>query len=257
MRLKDRVAIVTGGSSGIGRGIALELAGEGARVVVADIREAARVGKYYETEPRAPTAEQINADGGEAMYVQTDVADAGQVEAMIAAAVERFGGLDILVSNAGMAMSGTSQSLTIDDWDHGMAVLLRAAFVGTKFAAPHLKRSDQGRIIHITSVWATRGGCSPVYTAAKAGLDNLARDSAMELAKDSVTVNTIRPGFVETAIQDYLTPEQIDTFRERHPLPRFGTPRDIGRAVVFLASDDGSWITGETLTVDGGLTCPL
>ncbi len=246
-RLQGKVAWISGGTSGIGEAAAELFAEEGAAVAI--------VGRRGELGQEI--ADRIAKAGGQAIATACDVAKADQVRDSIEKTVAAFGRLDIVVNNAGMAMSGTSQSLTVDDWDHGMAVLLRAAFVGTKFAAPHLKRSDQGRIIHITSVWATRGGCSPVYTAAKAGLDNLARDSAMELAKDSVTVNTIRPGFVETAIQDYLTPEQIDAFRDRHPLPRFGTPRDIGRAVVFLASDDGSWITGETLTVDGGLTCPL
>ena len=257
MRLKERVAIVTGGSSGIGRGISLEVAREGARVVVADIQEVPKIGKFHETELQAPTAEVINRDGGEAIFVETDVGDEGAVEHLVERAVERFGGLDIVVNNAGIIAPGDTQELTVEMWDRVIGVNLRSIFLATKFAVPHLKRSAAGRIVNIASVHAFAGGGGPAYAPAKAGVVNLTRDSAVELAADNITVNAVCPGYIETPIQDYLTEEVIEQCKEDTPLPRLGLPRDIGRAVVFFASDDAEWGTGTALPVDGGWLAPI
>ena len=154
-------------------------------------------------------------------------------------------------------MPGTSQEISVEDWDHVVGVDLRATFLATKFALPHIQRSQAGRIINIASVHAFGGGGGPPYAAAKAGVVNLTRDTAVEVGTDGITVNAICPGYIETPIQDYLTEEQIENTRKGTPLPRFGTPRDIGRACVFLASDDASWITGTALPVDGGLQASL
>ena len=252
MLLQHRVAIVTGASSGIGRGIALELAREGAAVAVADIREDPKVGIYHETEPQPPTAAVIAELGGRALFVPTDVADERQLETLVERTAGEFGGLDIVVNNAGITTLADLQHLALEDSDRVMAVKLRAAFVATKLAVPHLKRSTAGRIIHIASVHAYGGGGSAPYAASKAALVNLARDTALELGAHGITCNAICPGYIETAIQDYMTPQQVEEARQRTALPRFGTPRDIGRAVVFLASADGEWITGSSLLVDGG-----
>lgn len=257
MILKGRVALVTGGSSGIGRGICLEFAREGARVVVADIRETPKQGKYYEKEPALPTAAQIAQEGGQALFVQADLAQEGAVRQLIEQGSAHFGGLDILVNNAGVFIPGSSQELSVADWDRVVGVNLRGVFLATRFALPHLKKSKAGRIINIASVHAFGGGSGPVYASAKAGVVNLTRDTAIEAGPDGVTVNAICPGAVETPIQDYLTPEIIEEVKRRTPLRRFGTPRDIGRACVFLASDDAAWITGAALLVDGGLTAPV
>ena len=247
MLLKDRIAIVTGGSSGIGRGIALEFAREGARVVVADIQEEPRRGKYHEQDVTTPTVEEIERLGAQGRFIQTDMADDSQVERLIRGTVEHFGGLDTLVNNAGIYIPGSSQETTIADWDKVIGV-----FVATKRAIPHLKQSRFGRVIQIASVHAYGGGAGPSYVAAKAALVNLVRDTALEVGRYGVTVNAICPGYIETAIQDYLTVEQIEACKVRTPLPRLGLPRDIGRAAVFLASDDAEWITGISLVVDGG-----
>ena len=252
MRLQNRVAIVTGASSGIGRGIALELAREGAAVAVADIREDPKIGIYHETEPQPPTAAAIAELGGRALFVPTDVADETQIVALVERTVGELGGLDIVVNNAGITTVADSQQLPLAEFDRIMAVNLRAAFVATKLAVPHLKRSAAGRIIHIASVHAYGGGGSAPYAASKAALVNLARDTALELGPHGITCNAICPGYIETAIQDYMTPQQVEEARRRTALPRFGKPRDIGRAVVFLASEDGEWITGSSLVVDGG-----
>ena len=257
MLLENRIAIVTGGSSGIGRGICLEFAREGARVAVADIQEQPKRGKYHERDVVASTVEEIDNLGGTAIFVQVDMAEETGVEVLVERTVKEFGGLDIVVNNAGIYIPGDSQDLSLDDWDRVVDLNLRAVFATTKFTIPHLRSSAAGRIINIASVHATRGGGGPAYAPAKAGLVNLTRDTAVEVAADGVTANAICPGYIETAIQDYLTPEQIETVRQRTPLPRFVAPKDIGRACVFLASDDASWITGVSLPVDGGWLAPI
>ena len=257
MVLKDRVALVTGASSGIGRGIAVEFAREGANVVVADVQEAPKRGKYHEQDVTTPTVEDVEKLGAQGLFVQTDMSDDSQVDRLIQEAVARFGGLDILVNNAGIHIPGTSQEITIADWDKVVGVNLRAIFVATKLAIPHLTKSQYGRIIQIASVHAFGGGGGPAYASAKAALVNMVRDTALEVGGYGVTSNAICPGYIETAIQDYLTPEQIQEASERTAMPRFGLPRDIGRASVFLASDDAEWITGASLLVDGGYIAGL
>ena len=158
MLLKDRVAIVTGGSSGIGRGICLEFAREGAKVVVADVREAPKRGKYHETDERPPTAQEIERLGAQALFVEGDVAGEGSVRNLIEATVRHFGGIDFLVNNAGIYLPGTSQEISVEDWDRVVGVDLRVVFLATKFALPHIRKSGAGRIINIASVHAFAGG---------------------------------------------------------------------------------------------------
>lgn len=256
-RLEGRIAIVTGGSSGIGRGIALAFAGEGAKVVVADVREEPLRGRYHETDVHTPTVAEIERQGGQGLFVQADVSDEAAIAEVLRRTVERFGGLDILVNNAGIHIPGSSQEISIADWDRVVSLNLRAAFLATKLAIPHLRRSRYGRILHVASVHAYGGGAGPAYAPAKAALVNMARDTALEVGRDGITVNAICPGYIETALQDYLNPEQIDACRQRTPLPRLGRPADIANAAVFLASDDAEWITGTALVVDGGFTAPV
>ena len=252
MVLKDRICIITGGSSGIGRGIALEYAREGARIVIADKRETPLRGKYHETDTTTPTVAEIEKLGAQGIFIQTDVANESQIAAVIQQTLEHFGGLDILVNNAGIHIPGGVQELSIADWDKVVGVNLRGIFVATKLAIPHLKLSKFGRIIQIASVHAYGGGAGPAYAPAKAAVVNMVRDTALEIGPFGITVNAICPGYIETAIQDYLTPDQIEEALKKTALPRFGLPRDIGRAAVFLASDDAEWVTGASLLVDGG-----
>ena len=251
MKLKDRVAIVTGASSGIGRGIALALVQEGAHVVVADIQEAPKKGKYHETDLTTSTVEEVEKLGTKGLFVHADVSDDDAVKNLINRAVSEFGGLDILVNNAGIYIPGGIEETSIADYDKVMGVNLRALYVATKFAMPHLKKPS-GRIIHIASVQAFGGGGGPAYAASKAGVINLTRDNALELAPFGATVNAICPGYIETPIQDYLAQQDIDNCLKKTPLPRLGLPEDIGKAAVFFASDDAAWITGTALPVDGG-----
>ncbi len=257
MRLRDKVAVVTGGSSGIGRGICLEFAREGAHVVVADIQEEPKRGKYHDRDVHTTTVTEVEKLGGQGHFVQTDMGDEGAVRDLLSRSVEHFGGLDILVNNAGITIVGNCQELSVAAWDRIVGVNLKGVFLATKFALPHLKKSQAGRIINIASVHAFHGGSGPAYAPTKAAVVNLTRDTAVEVAADNITVNAICPGYIETPIQDYQTEEQIAAALERTPLPRFGTPRDIGRACVFFASDDAEWITGAALPVDGGWLAPI
>jgi NAD(P)-dependent dehydrogenase (short-subunit alcohol dehydrogenase family) len=252
MLLKDRTAIVTGASSGIGRGIAIELAREGANVVVADIQEAPKKGKWHDQDVTTPTAEECAILGAKSLFVKTDTSSETDMRHLIDHTVETFGGLDILVSNAGIHIPGGSQDLSVEDWDKVMGVNLRGVYLGTRFAVPHLLESKAGRIINISSVQAFGGGGGPAYAPAKAGVVNLTHDTALEIGKQGVTVNAVCPGYIETPMQDYNTQEIIDACLEKTPLPRLGLPKDVGRACVFLASDDAEWITGVALPVDGG-----
>ena len=235
MLLRDRTAIVTGASSGIGRGVAIELAREGANVVIADIQEAPKQGKYHDQDVTTPTAEECAVLGAKSFFVKTDTASEADMANLIDETVTAYGGLDILVSNAGIHIPGSSQDLLVSDWDRVMGINLRGIFLGTKFAIPHLVKSDKGRIINIASVHAFHGGAGPAYAPAKAAIVNLTKDTACEVGKQGVTVNAICPGYIETPIQDYLTEEDIQACKDKTPLPRLGVPRDIGRACVFLA----------------------
>lgn len=252
--LAGRVALVTGGSSGIGRGIAIELVRDGASVAVADVREAPKIGKHHDTDLVTTTVEEIESLGGEGLFLETDVSDPARVEEMIAGTVDRFGGLDILVNNAAILIPGDIHTLSLEDWDRVVALNQRAVFVACKAAVPHLKKSGSGRIINIASIQGKAGGGSPAYPATKAAVLNFTRDLALDLAPDGITANSICPGYIETPIQDYNTEEDVEHCRHRTPLPRLGTPRDVGRACVFFASDASEWITGSDLTVDGGWT---
>jgi NAD(P)-dependent dehydrogenase (short-subunit alcohol dehydrogenase family) len=257
MKLNGRTAVVTGGSSGIGRGIAIEMAREGANVVVADAREQPKQGKYYAQEVSTPTVAEIESCGTEGLFVQTDVADENQVRQLIERTVKRFGGIDILVNNAGIHIPCEIESLSMDDWDRVTGVNYRGTVMTCRYAVSHLQASPAGRIINISSIHALAGGGGPAYPGAKAAVVNLTRDLAVQLGKHGITANSICPGFIETAIQDYLTPEDIELCRQKTPLPRFGKPADIGRACVFLASDDAEWITGSNLIIDGGWVASL
>ncbi len=257
MTLSNRTALVTGGSSGIGRGIAIEFAREGANVTVADLQEAPKTGKYFDADLDTTTVEEIKKLGGKGLHLSVDVSDPAQVERAIAKTVEEFGGLDIVVNNAAHHVPGDCQSLSLEDWDRVVSVNQRAVFYICKKAVPHLKKSRFGRIINMSSIQGMQGGGGPAYPATKAAILNFTRDLALELAPDGITVNAVCPGFIETPIQDYNTPEDLDHCRKKTPLPRFGKPRDVARACVFLASDDAEWITGTSLIIDGGWTANI
>ncbi|SNZ12444.1 meso-butanediol dehydrogenase / (S,S)-butanediol dehydrogenase / diacetyl reductase/dihydroanticapsin dehydrogenase [Natronoarchaeum philippinense] len=253
MSLQDRTAIVTGASSGIGRGVADRLAEAGANVVVADVRREPKQIEHYEREDDRPTDEMLPDEHGvEARYVETDVSDEDAVAALVEATVETFGGLDVLVNNAGIQVLESTAEMTREQWQRVIDVNLTGTFLLSKHAIPHLTASDQGRIVNVSSVNAYIGGAGAPYSASKAGIVNLTRDLALELAEDEVTVNTVLPGVIQTPMQNQNDEATRERQAEKTPLPRVGEPRDVANAVRFFASEDAEWITGAELLVDGG-----
>jgi NAD(P)-dependent dehydrogenase (short-subunit alcohol dehydrogenase family) len=251
-RHTDRTVIVTGAASGIGRGVALRFGEEGADVVVADLRRDPKRGERYDTEAKVPTDEFLSDETpGDGTFVETDVADPESAKSMTEETVESYGGIDVLVNNAGIQIPGDSQATTIADWERSIGVDLDGAFYCAKYAIPSL-RASEGQIINVGSVRGFEGGGGPSYAAAKGGVVNLTRDLATELGPANVRVNCIDPGYVETPLQDYLTEEDVERSADHTLLLRFGLPRDVGDAAVFLASEEAGFITGVNLPVDGG-----
>ncbi|MFB6074247.1 MAG: SDR family NAD(P)-dependent oxidoreductase [Haloarculaceae archaeon] len=250
---EGRTVLVTGARSGIGRRIALRFAEEGAAVVDASPTADPKRGRHYDTGLSTPTAELIREAGGEATFVETDVSDPESVRETVATTVETYGGLDVLVNNAGISVPGGTRDLAIEDWRRVLGVDLDGTFFCCKYAAPHLVEAE-GDVITVASVNATEGGSGPAYAAAKAAQVNLTRDLAVELGPEGVTVNAVSPGFVKTPIQDYQDEAGIAASREHTLLPRLGEPEDVANVVVFLASEQAAFVHGADVVVDGGWT---
>jgi NAD(P)-dependent dehydrogenase (short-subunit alcohol dehydrogenase family) len=250
--LTDRTAVVTGGAAGIGRGIAIELAREGADVVVADLDETPNLDEEKE---RGTTVEIVEEMGRDGVFVATDVADEADVSGLMDAAAEHFDGIDILVNNAGISGSGSVRETALEFWEKVLSVNLTGVFLCSKYAIPHLVESDQGRIINISSQGSVRAsGTNTAYCVSKAGVSHLTRSLAAELGKKGVNVNAIMPGPVRTQMMaDVLDdPEKRKPYEEEVLTPYTGTPEDIGRVAVFLASEDSRYVTGHNLAAEGG-----
>jgi 3-oxoacyl-[acyl-carrier protein] reductase len=243
--LKDKVALVTGASQGIGRDTALALAEAGAKVAVAARNE----------EKLAALAKEIVAlEAGQAFAVKMDVADAEQVKAGFKAVLEKFGRLDILVNNAAITRDGLAMRMKQDDWDAVIRTNLTGAHLCIQQALPTMMRARAGRIINIASVVAQMGNAGQAnYVAAKAGLIGLTKAIAIEIASRNITVNAVAPGFIETPMTDVLPDKVKEELKTRIPLGRMGSARDVGSAIVFLASDEACYITGHVLDVNGGM----
>ena len=246
MRLEDRIAIVTGGGSGIGLATVERFVSEGAAVVVADMagHKAERV------------AQAIVEDGGRAIALRADVTVDDDVEAMVYAAVSRFGRLDILFNNAGTIRIGTAVRLSREDWDLVMATNVTSVFLGAKYGVPAMADSGGGSIINTASVSGLSGDRSNVaYNTSKAAVINLTRCLALDHAGQGIRVNAICPGIIATPPVRKLFSGEAGSARaaRAHPLGRLGEPDEIAKAAVFLASDDSSFVTGEALVVDGGM----
>ena len=243
--LDGKVALVTGGSRGIGRAIALRLAGEGA-----DLAICAR-----NVEAAQDVAAEIEALGRRCLVRQTDVSDAAQASDLIAGTIDELGGLYALVNNAGITRDNLLMRMKEEDWDEVMAINLKGAFNCAKAAVRPMLKARGGRIINITSVVGLQGNAGQAnYAASKAGLIGLTKSLARELASRGITANAVAPGLVpDTGMTDELSADVQEQMLAAVPLGRAGTPEDVAHAVAFLASEQAAYITGQVLTVDGGM----
>ncbi|MCL4522829.1 MAG: 3-oxoacyl-[acyl-carrier-protein] reductase [Acidobacteria bacterium] len=242
--LKDKVALVTGASQGIGRVTAMALAEAGARVAAA-ARNAEKL--------NAVVAE-INQAGGVALAVPMDVADGEQVKAGVKQVLEKFGKLNILVNNAAITRDGLALRMKLEDWDAVIRTNLTGAHLCTQQALGPMIRQRWGRIINVTSVVAQTGNAGQAnYVAAKAGLIGLTKAIAVEIASRNITVNAVAPGFIATPMTDPLPDKVKQEMLGKIPLGRMGTDRDVAAAIVFLASEEAGYITGHVLDVNGGM----
>ncbi|KAF1990469.1 putative short chain type dehydrogenase [Aulographum hederae CBS 113979] len=257
-RLQDKIAIVTGSTSGIGRAIALAFAKEGAKVVCSDLDEGEQEGS---------TRASILNDGGEAIFVKTNVTIGAEVESLVKEAVEKYGRLDIMVNNAGIAPEASKTLVPIweaeeDVWDATMLVNSRGVFLGCKYAAAQMIKQeplpdigDRGWIVNIASLVGLVGGAGAVaYVSSKHACVGTTKAAALDLAPYRVHCNAIAPGWTETPMVQSIFKTKGDILRSLIPFRGFGCPEEIAKAAVFLASEDNTWMTGAIMSVDGGYT---
>ena len=250
MRLKDKVAVITGASSGIGRETCLLFAKQGAAIVAADINE---------TEGKSVVTE-IESNGGRAVFVRTDVSKSSDCQEMVSQAMSQFGGLHVLFNNAGIMHSddGDAEQTSEEIWDLTMDVNLKGVFLGCKFGIPAIQKSGGGSIINTASFVALLGAATPqlAYTASKGGVLAMTRELAVIHARQNIRVNALCPGPLKTELlMKFLDSEEKKQRRLVHiPMGRFGLAEEMAKAALFLASDDSSYVTGTEFTVDGGIT---
>jgi meso-butanediol dehydrogenase/(S,S)-butanediol dehydrogenase/diacetyl reductase len=250
MRLEGKVAIVTGGGSGIGRATAVLFAREGAKVVVAD----------YQTNTGQETLQAIKDVAGEAIFVEVDVSNSAQVQHMVQTALDAYGGIDILFNNAGVLLFGTVLDTDEEAWNWLMSINLTGTFLVSKAVLPHMIERGGGSIINMTSSTGAHdaAGNAVAYVASKGGVALLTRAMAIDHAKDNVRVNAIAPGPTNTPmLRDNLSPEDLETFAATFPMKRLGQPEELAYATLFLASDEASFVTGAIMAVDGGQTAQV
>lgn len=245
MLLEGKTALVTGASRGIGRAIALELAGAGADVVV----------NFAGNEAAAQeVVAAVEAIGRKALAFKANVGEAAQVEDMVSVTLERFGKIDILVNNAGITRDNLLMRMKEDEFDDVINTNLKGVFNCIKAVTRPMMKQRSGRIINISSVVGALGNPGQAnYVAAKAGVIGMTKSVARELASRNITVNAVAPGFIETDMTDKLTPEMKEAMLKQIPLASFGRPESVAKVVRFLASEDAAYMTGQTLHVDGGM----
>jgi NAD(P)-dependent dehydrogenase (short-subunit alcohol dehydrogenase family) len=248
--LAGRVAVITGAAMGIGRAAAEALAGEGAAVVIADIDDQAG----------AAAAKALAEGGAQVIFVHTDVARMTDMEAMATAAVKTFGGIDIVVNNAARAIGGVVDEIDEATWNTVITTNLSSVWRGMRVCVPEMRKRGKGAVVNMSSVQSQAGFKGwAAYAAAKGGIDALTRQAAVDLAPHGIRVNAIAPGTIMTPLNEKIFATHpdpqglIETWNKAHPLGRFGQPVEVGEAILFLASDRASFITGEILRVDGGL----
>ncbi|AWE06643.1 beta-ketoacyl-ACP reductase [Lysinibacillus sp. 2017] len=245
MGLTGKCAVVTGASRGIGRAIAIELANQGANVVVNFSGNAQKAEQVVE---------EIKANGGKAVAVQANVAHTESVQQLMKTAIDTFGSLDILVNNAGITRDNLIMRMKDDEWDDVINTNLKGVFLCTKAVTRQMMKQRAGRIINISSIVGVAGNAGQAnYVAAKAGVIGLTKTTAQELASRNILVNAIAPGFITTEMTEGLPEELKEAMLKQIPLAKLGQPEDIAKAVAFFASDNSKYITGQTLHIDGGM----
>lgn len=247
-RFSNQVVIVTGGSRGIGRGISKLFAEEGAEVVL--------VGRD-EAQLNAVEAS-LRAEGGKAIYVQADVSQPKDMEKMIEKTLSRFGKIDVLCHNAGIYPPARLEKMTLEEWQKVIDVNLTGTFLAVKGCIPIMKKQGHGKIVITSSISGPRTGLPGYshYTASKGGVAGFIKTAAVELAKYRININAVEPGNIMTEGFDAMGAEHINNMVRAIPMGRLGTPEDIGHAILFLASNEASYITGQSLIIDGGQTLP-
>jgi 3-oxoacyl-[acyl-carrier protein] reductase len=244
VRLKGKVALVTGAAQGIGKAVALVLARNGADIVVSDIN----------LEKAEETVKEIESIGPRAMAVKVDVANLDHVEQMVGTILEKFGKIDILVNNAGVTRDKLILRMTEEDWDLVLNVNLKGTFNCTKAVVRHMAKQRGGKIVNIASVVGEMGNAGQVnYSASKAGVIGLTKTMAREFAQRGINVNAIAPGYIETPMTEVLADKVKEELKRLIPMERLGKPEDVAEAVLFLVSEESNYITGHILNVNGGI----
>ena len=244
MKLKGKVALVTGAAQGIGKAIALLLARNGADMVVSDIN----------LEKAEETAKEIRAIGPKAMAVKVDVANLSDVERMVTGILEKLAKIDILVNNAGITRDKLILRMTEEDWDAVLGVNLKGTFNCTKAVVRHMVKQRSGKIVNIASLVGQMGNAGQAnYSASKAGVIGLTKTIAREYAQRGINVNAIAPGYIETPMTEALPEKAKEELKKLIPMERLGKPEDVAEAVLFLISEESSYITGQVLNVNGGI----
>ena len=244
MNLSDRVAIVTGGGRGIGRAIALKLAGAGATVVVSDI---------LEREAEAVAGE-IKSAGGQSLVCLADVSSSSDVTRLAEATMKDYGRIDILINNAGIARDQILVRMPEEDWDKVLAVDLKSVFLCSKAVMRPMLKARWGRIVSLSSIAGVMGNPGQAnYASAKAGIIGFTRTLAKEVGSHGITVNAVTPGFIDTDMTRQMDQKRLQEIKKLIPLNRFGTPQDVAEVVAFLASEEAGYVTGQVLGVNGGM----
>lgn len=244
MLLKDQVALVTGASRGIGREVALMLAAEGAKLTICS----------RSTEELAKLRDEIISRGGVCLDLKTDVQVHTEVEDAVKKTLDTYGRIDILVNNAGVTRDNLLARMSEDDWNFVLSVNLRGTFLFTRAVSKPMIKQRKGKIVNIASVIGLTGNAGQAnYAASKAGIIGFTKSVAKELAKRNVCVNAVAPGFIETEMTDKLSEDVKTAILGQIPLGRFGSPKDVAQTVLFLASDQANYMTGQVLVVDGGM----
>lgn len=252
MRLKNKRVVVTGGSSGIGRAIALKFAEEGARVAILDIRKESKLEKESPN-----TIEVINSKGGKGDFYKVDLRNKKEIESALESILESYQGIDILVNNAGIFIRNPITEVSDEEWEKVMNTNLRSYFYTSRKVLPHMVEKSAGKIINMSSIHGILGtGSALTYCTTKGAINNFTKQLAVDYSEYGININAINPGTIKTAMSKPFreTPEILKEYKENTLLPRLGKPKDIANAALFLASEEADFITGHCLVVDGGWT---